>query len=149
MIYLSKDYKEFIELLNKNEVTYLVVGAYSLAFHGYVRNTGDIDFWIKPDKENAEKVILTLSEFGFGMLKVSVEELTRNDFIIQLGYAPQRIDLITGVTGLTFEECWESKEAEEWDGVKMNFVSLKHLRINKKSTGRNKDLADLDELPEA
>ena len=144
---LSQDYREFIELLNKNDVKFIVVGGYAVAQYGYVRYTGDIDFWVKPEKSNAEKVVKTLLEFGFGSIDVTVMDLLKEDEIIQLGYPPQRIDIITGVSGLSFDECWKEITVIEFENLKINFVSLHHLRINKEATGRDKDKLDLINLP--
>jgi uncharacterized nucleotidyltransferase DUF6036 len=143
---LSQDYREFIELLNKNDVKYIVVGGYAVAQYGYVRYTGDIDFWVKPEHSNAERVVKSLIEFGFGSLDISVLDLLKDDEIIQLGYPPQRIDIITGVTGLNFDECWKEITVIEFENLKLNFLSLHHLKINKEASGRDKDLNDLRNL---
>jgi len=128
-------------------VEYLVVGGFAVAIHGYPRHTGDIDFWVKPSKENAEKVAKSLIEFGFGSLDIGIDDLTKKDSVIQLGYPPARIDIMTSVSGITFDECWKNKKEVEFEGEKINFISLHHLRINKKSTGRDKDNLDLKKLP--
>lgn len=147
MVALPKDYIEFIQLLNKNKVKYLVVGGYAVAIHGYPRFTGDIDFWVKPEKDNAENIVKTLKEFGFASIGVTTEDLLKKDMIIQLGYQPLRIDLITDVSGLTFDECWNEKKVVDIAGEKVNFVNLYHLKINKEKSGRDKDKDDLKNLP--
>ncbi|HTL80758.1 MAG TPA: nucleotidyltransferase [Bacteroidia bacterium] len=145
---LSQDFKEFVQLLNKNNVEYLVVGGYAVTAHGYPRYTGDIDFWIKPELENAHRVILALHEFGFGEVDITIEDLIVKDNVIQLGFPPNRIDILTSVSGVTFEECWKEKSEIMIDGEKIHFISLRHLRINKEKTGRTQDKLDLENLPE-
>lgn len=145
---LSQDFKEFIQLLNVHKVEYLVVGGYAVAIHGFPRTTGDIDFWVKPSKENAERVVKSLIEFGFGSLDISIDDFIKNDSVVQLGFPPNRIDIMTSVSGLTFDECLKNKKEVEFEGEKINFISLHHLRMNKKSTGRDKDNLDLKNLPE-
>jgi hypothetical protein len=145
---IDQDFKEFIQLLNLNNVEYLVVGGYAVTAHGYPRYTGDIDFWIRPEKENAKKVVKTLLDFGFGSVDINEEDLTKKDFVIQLGYPPNRIDILTGVSGLTFEECWKEKKEFVFENENINFISLRHLKINKKESGRDKDKIDLRNLPD-
>lgn len=144
---LTEDYIEFIKLLNLHGVKYLVVGAFAVAAYGHPRNTGDIDFWIEAAKENAEKILVVLKEFGFGSLNLTENDFTNEDSIIQLGYEPNRIDILSGVSGLTFNESWNNKMVSELEGQKVNFISLMDLRINKARTGRKQDEADLDNLP--
>ena len=145
---IGQDFKEFIELLNKHQVEYLVVGGYAVAMYGYPRYTGDIDFWVRPTKDNAKKIVNALNDFGFGGYDISENDFTEIDNVIQLGYPPNRIDLITGVTGLNFEECFLNRKNIEIEGVKVDFISLFHLRLNKSATGRDKDKNDLNNLPE-
>jgi hypothetical protein len=129
-------------------VRYLVVGGYAMAAHGYPRYTDDIDFWVEPEQKNAEKLISILNEFGFGSLKITVDDFLSPDRILQLGYPPYRIDIMTSVESLDFASSWENKITVEVDSMPMHFISLEHLRKNKKSVGRTQDLADLENLPE-
>ena len=103
---LNPDFKEFFQLLNANEVHYLIIGGYAVAFHGYPRYTKDIDIWIWIDQENAQRVVKTLQDFGFESLGLKIEDFLEGGTIIQLGYAPNRIDLIMGAPGVVFEECY-------------------------------------------
>ncbi len=144
---ISHDFKEFIQLLNKNNVKYLVVGGYAVAMHGFPRYTGDIDFWIKPEKENAEKLVKTLIEFGFGSLDININDFTKENSIVQLGFPPERIDLITSVDGLLFEDCWKERKEVVTEEILIDYISLHHLRINKAASGRDKDILDLKNLP--
>ena len=145
---LSQDFKEFIKLLNAHKVEYLVVGGYAVAIHGFPRTTGDIDFWVKPSKENAQRIVTTLIEFGFGSLDINIEDFTKENSVVQLGFPPNRIDIMTNVSGIDFDECWQNKKEVIFEEEKINFISLHYLRLNKKSTGRDKDNLDLKNLPE-
>ncbi len=145
---LNQDFKEFIELLNEHKVEYLVVGGYAVGFHGHPRYTGDIDFWIAISKENAQKVVNVLRDFGMGVLALQTEDLIKEDIIIQLGYEPNRIDILTSVSGLNFEECYAQKIKATFDDITVNFIDLRNLRKNKAASGRAKDLGDLENLPQ-
>jgi hypothetical protein len=144
---IGPDFKEFIELLNKHRVEYLVVGGYAVAMYGHPRFTGDIDFWVNPNKINAKKIINSLIDFGFGGLDINEDDFSVEDKVVQIGFPPNRIDIITGVTGLKFEECFKDKKILEIADIKVNFISLFHLRLNKNLTGREKDKSDLNNLP--
>lgn len=146
MIKLHQDFKEFIQLLNENEVEYIVVGAFALAFNGHPRYTGDIDFWIKNDLPNAKKVFKSIKDFGFQVDRLKENEFASDDLIFQMGYPPVRIDIITSVDGLKFEESFKNKKEKNFEGLKINFLSLEDIKKNKKTVGRNKDLADLEGL---
>jgi len=114
---LTQEYKEFVELLNANEVEYLVVGAYAVARYGYVRATGDIDVWVKPTPENARRVVHTLQQFGLGGLGYTTEDFITADTVVQLGVEPLRIDLLTSVDGVEFDLCYAQREIKVLDVV--------------------------------
>ncbi|HWP46437.1 MAG TPA: hypothetical protein VNM22_04670 [Candidatus Limnocylindrales bacterium] len=143
---LNPDFKEFIQSLNDNEVRYLIVGGYALAVHGYPRYTRDLDVWLELSPENAAKVVKALAQFGFGSLGLQVEDFLDPNHIIQLGYPPNRIDLLLGLKGVDFESCYASKVQVKIDEVTVNFIDLENLKKNKKATGRLRDLADLENL---
>ena len=143
---LNPDFREFIELLNSNQVRYLVVGGYAVAFHGHPRYTKDIDIWILVNENNAKKVLKTLDDFGFSSLDLKEEDFLTLGYVIQLGYPPNRIDILTGVTGLDFDLCYSSKMKLDIDGIIVNFIDLDNLKKNKKAVGRFQDLADLENL---
>lgn len=143
---ISKDFKEFIELLNEHKVKYLVVGGYAVAFHGHPRYTKDLDICIMPDKKNAEKIMRVIRDFGFGFLDIKVEDFLNRDVVIQLGNPPNRIDLITELEGVNFDQCYSSKMKTNIEGITINFIDLKNLKKNKKAVGRYQDLADLENL---
>ncbi len=143
---LSKDFKEFIELLNGHKVRYLVVGGYAVAFHGHPRYTKDLEVWIELSSENADKVIKALEDFGFGSMGLKSEDFLESDQIIQLGYPPNRIDILTSLKILKFEDCFKERVEFELEGLKINFIDLENLKKNKNATGRPQDLADAENL---
>ncbi|OCQ98030.1 hypothetical protein AMR42_04185 [Limnothrix sp. PR1529] len=143
---LNPDFREFIECLNANQVRYLVVGGYAVAFHGHPRYTKDLDIWIQPTLENAQKVIQALAAFGFASLNLVASDFAQSDQVVQLGYPPNRIDLITSPDGVDFETCYQSKIESDLDGLKIYWIDLENLRLNKKVSGRSQDLADLESL---
>ena len=145
MTALPRDFKEFIELLNKNNVRYIVIGGYAVVYHGYVRSTNDIDIWIDIREENIKKMIKVLGEFGFSSLNIKEADFLPNQ-IIQLGYPPNRIDLITSPAGIEFDTCYESKEQVSVDGTTVNIIDLENLIKAKKASKRTRDLADVEGL---
>lgn len=143
---LNQDFKEFIQLLNDNQVKYLVIGGYAVAIHGHPRYTKDIDIWLEMSLENSRKLMKVLVEFGFGSLGLSTEDFQAPDRIVQLGYPPNRIDLITTPDGIDFKTCFDSKIEVQIDGIKVNFINLENLKKNKQASGRMQDLADIENL---
>jgi hypothetical protein len=143
---LSPDFKEWLRLLNEKRVEYLVVGAYALAFHGAPRFTGDLDILVRPDPENAGKILKALEDFGMGSLNLTVEDFSRPHQVIQMGYPPVRIDLLTSLTGLTWEQIERGKTAGELGSVPVYFIGKTELIVNKRTLGRHKDLADIETL---
>ena len=143
---LNQDFKEFIQYLNDNSVRYLVVGGYAVAIHGHPRYTKDIDIWIEMSSENAKNLLKALKEFGFGSLGLKSQDFLTPDQIIQLGYPPNRIDLLTTIDGVDFADCFPTKLEIIVDDIKINFIDLNNLRKNKKASGRFQDLADLENL---
>lgn len=146
MLTLPPDLKEFIELLNSNSVRYLVVGGYAVAFHGHPRFTGDIDFFVDLSADNASRIEKTLTAFGFGALGLTAQDFLQPDTIVQLGYPPNCIDLITSVSGVTFSEAWEERVSIEVNDVTVSVIGKEALLVNKRASGRPKDIADIDAL---
>jgi len=146
-IRLPPDFKEFLKLLNVHQVEYLLIGGYAVGYHGYPRATADMDIWIAMNPANAEKIVAALKEFGFDLPELSPELFLKEWQIIRLGVPPVRIELATTVSGVNFSECYAERVVDILDGVKVNLISLKHLKINKKASGRYQDLADLENLP--
>jgi predicted nucleotidyltransferase len=145
---LTSDFKEFAGLLNSNGVEYLIVGGYALAVHGHPRYTGDLDFWIGHDPDNAARVLAALQQFGFGSLGITLDDLSTPGQVIQLGYPPARIDLLTSIDGVDFRQACERRQVVQIDGIELPFISLEDFKANKRATGRLKDLADLESLGE-
>jgi predicted nucleotidyltransferase len=145
-IYLSKDLREFVELLNGNGVEFLVVGAHAVAWHGNPRFTNDIDFFVRKGLENGTAIVRTLAQFGFASLGMRPEDFLADDQILQLGQKPNRIDVITSIAGVSFDEAWQTRVAGDIDGIAVQFIGLTELLRNKESTGRPKDIGDADEL---
>jgi hypothetical protein len=142
----SQDFKEFIQFLNDHDVHYLVVGGYAVAVHGYPRYTKDIDIWIESSQENATKLMAALDQFGFGFVGLKAEDFLEPNQIIQLGYPPNRIDLLTSLVGVDFQSCYDAKIAVTVGSLVVNFIDIDNLKRNKKASGRLQDLADVENL---
>jgi len=147
IVRLPPDFKEFLQLLNSHQVEYLLIGGYAVGYHGYPRATADMDIWIAIHPQNAEKAVAVLKEFGFDVPKLSVELFLKENQIIRMGVPPVKIDIATTISGVTFDECYTEQVVDILDGVEVNIISLKHLKANKKASGRLKDLTDLENLP--
>ena len=143
---LPKDWKEFIELLNANNVDFVVVGAFAVSHHAVPRNTGDIDFLIRPTRENAERVIAAIEAFGFRSLSLKPEDFLAPDQFVQLGRQPNRIDIMTSISGVDNEEIWSSREEFVVDGHRMWTIGKAELIKNKIAVDRHKDREDLKML---
>lgn len=143
---LDPDFEDFIKLLNQYEVAYMVVGGYALAFHGKPRYTGDLDIWIGISDDNASKMLLVLKEFGFGLLGFEKEDFLKENLINQLGYPPLRIDILTSIDGVLFEEAYQQKQIIEIEDWKANYIGLNDFIRNKQASGRLQDLADVKVL---
>lgn len=143
---LHSDLREFIGFLSSREVEYLVVGGHAVAFHGYPRVTGDIDFLLRSTPENADRMLRVLEDFGFGDLGLTATDFTAPGRVVQLGHPPNRIDLMTSISGLSFEEAWEGRVAGTLDGLPVWFLGKSALLRNKRASGRARDLADLEAL---
>lgn len=145
---LNEDFREFFECLNSRNVRYLVIGGYAVAFHGHPRYTKDVDIWIERSVENAENVLSALHDFGFGDLGISDADLRQEGSVIQIGYPPNRIDLILSPDGVDFADCYERRVEIEIEGLTISVIDLVGLRQNKRASGRLQDLADLEEIGE-
>ena len=142
----SQDFKELVELLIKYKTEYLIVGGYAVGIHGHPRYTGDLDIWLNPTLENAEKVILCVNDFGFASVGLKVSDFTKEGNIIQLGFPPLRIDLLTEIDGVKFNECYNNRKEVEIEDIIVNFIGYWDLLENKKKSGRHKDLDDIENL---
>ena len=143
---LNEDYKDILLALATAKVRYLIVGAYALAAHGYVRATMDIDVWVMPSSENAEAVLKALNHFGAPLHNLTKADLQKNDTVFQIGVPPRRIDILTGATGLEFEETFAGSVEVNIEGIPVRVPSIEALICNKRATGRTKDLADAEAL---
>ena len=143
---LHKDVHEFVELCLFLKVEFLLVGGYALAFHGAPRFTEDIDLMILVSPENADRLTVALDRFGFGNAGIRREDFLNPGQVIQLGRAPNRIDLLTGISGVTWEEAWESRTPVSLDGLEIHAIGKAELMRNKEATGRPQDLADVARL---
>ena len=145
---IERDFKELLVLLNSHHVEFILVGAYALAFHGAPRFTGDMDVFVKPDAINSERVMAALTDFGFGSVGLSRNDFEKPDQVVQLGVPPVRIDLITGISGLSWNAVDADAVLADLEGVPVRFISRHHFVINKRASGRKKDLADIEALGE-
>ena len=140
--YAHTIYPYSLELFNVHKVKYLIVGGYALAFHGAPRYTGDIDLFVKPDTENAIRILKALEEFGFGSVGLKIEDLKNPNNVIQLGYPPVRIDIITSISGISWDEAFKECDTGNYDDISVYYI------LNKRASGRKKDIADLEALGE-
>ena len=145
---LDPDFSEFIAFLRAHDVRFLVVGGYAVAAHGHPRYTGDLDVWLLVSHENADRLLRALDDFGFGSLGLTAEDFTEPGRVVQLGYPPLRIDLMTSADGVSFEECWEQRLEVAIDGAPVPFIGLHDLRRNKMASARPQDVADVAALDE-
>ncbi len=143
---VEKDYEEFLNLLNKHNVKYCIIGAFAVAFYAKPRYTKDIDILVESSKENAQRVLKVLEEFGFGELAISIEDLTRDGNILQLGYEPMRIDLLNRLEGFQFQDIWQNRVTGEYGSERVHFIGLDDLIKNKKMSDRPSDKIDIELL---
>jgi predicted nucleotidyltransferase len=143
---VEPDYLDFIKLLNQNEVVYMIVGGYALAAHDAPRFTGDLDIWIKQEEANAKKTVKALNDFGFGSLGITASDFLSQNYFIQLGYAPVRIDITADISGITFDEAFTRKKVINLNGVEVPFIGIDDLIKNKIASGRDQDLVDVKKL---
>jgi hypothetical protein len=146
---LSADLKEFIELLNSRGVEYVIVGAHSFAFHAQPRYTGDLDILVRPSSQNATKMVALLRDFGFAAADFAESDFTESDQIIQLGRAPNRIDLLTRISGVANDEAFETRIPTEMESLPVFVLSRELLIRNKQAVRRPQDIADLEALGES
>lgn len=143
-----RDFCELLAYFDAKSVNAIIVGAWALAFHGAPRMTGDIDILVQPTAENAQRVMRALDAFGFGSVGLSANDFQQPDIVVELGVPPLRVDLLTGISGVTWDEAWRGRVAGEFGHVAVAFLGINELRRNKQASGRQKDLADLEALGE-
>ena len=140
---VSKDFEELLASLSSREVKALVVGGYAVAYHAKPRHTKDIDIWVEPEPENVQRLLNALNDFGFGSLDLKEEDFTEPGRIVQLGFPPNRIDLLTSIKGLNFEDAWQSRVEDSYGEAKVCYLGRDDLIRNKKAVGRPQDQADV------
>lgn len=144
---LPPDFKEFLSLLQSHGVKYLLIGGYAVGYHGYPRATNDMDIWVAIHPDNAERMVTVLREFGFDTPDLSSKLFLQDKSIVRMGLAPMRIEITTTISGVSFDECYAERVTDMIDGVEVSLIGLRHLKTNKKASGRHKDLDDLENLP--
>jgi hypothetical protein len=143
---IQSDFKDLLELFNKHQINYLIVGGYALAFHGAPRMTGDIDLFVEPSPQNAQKILTALKEFGFSGADLNVEDFILPEKVIQLGVSPVRVDILTSLSGVSWEQAYKSRENGQYGGVDVFYIGKAAFLANKKAIGRRKDEADIEAL---
>ena len=146
-IVLPPDFKEFLNLLKGKNIQYLLIGGYAVGYHGYPRATVDMDIWVAIHPQNAQKIVAVLEEFGFDLPELNADLFLEEDNIIRMGIPPMRLEILTTISGVEFEACYQNRIEDDLDGVKIILIGLDDLKRNKLSSGRHKDLNDLENLP--
>ncbi|MBI3377537.1 MAG: hypothetical protein HY035_03925 [Nitrospirae bacterium] len=144
----QQDFRDLLALFNTHKVDYIIVGAHALAYYGAPRYTGDIDIFVRSDPENAKNILSALEKFGFGSLGLTVEDFTIHGRVVQLGVAPVRIDIVTSLTGISWEEAFASRVTGTYGGIAVHYIGREQFIQNKRAIGRKKDIADLEAIGE-
>lgn len=145
---VQQDFGDLLALFNAHDVDYMIVGAHALAYHGAPRYTGDIDILVRPDSENAQRILHALDDFGFGSVGLTIEDFVSPDKVVQLGVIPVRVDIVTSITGVTWEEAAAGRVKGKYGDVAVHYIGRKEFILNKRAIGRKKDLADLEAIGE-
>ena len=140
---MNDNFKDMLSELSAAQVEFLIVGAYAMAAHGLPRATGDIDFWVRPSSDNADRLMTALHAFKAPLFDVSVEDFAKPGTVFQIGVPPERIDILTAIDGVTFDEAWPNRKEMVIDGFKVYALGREHLLVNKRASGRPKDLVDV------
>ena len=143
---LPPDFKEFLKLLKEHDVRYLLIGGYAVGYHGYARATEDMDIWVAIHPENAQKIFSTLKDFGLNDPNLNPELFLQKPKIIRMGFPPMRLEITTSISGVEFDECYQTRIVDQIDGVEVNLIDLDNLKKNKTASGRIKDMADVEKL---
>ena len=145
---IQQDFRDLLALFNEHKVEYMIVGAYALAFHGAPRYTGDIDILVEPETSNAQRIMAALNKFGFGSVGLKAEDFDVPDKVIQLGVPPVRVDIVTSITGVSWEEAFAGRVEDKYGDIHVYYIGRKQFISNKRALGRKKDLADLEAIGE-
>ena len=143
---LNSDYKDMLQVLLDNGVKFLMVGAYAMGVHGYPRATGDIDIWVETSAENSERVYRSMASFGAPLHEIDEATFATPGIVFQIGVAPRRIDIITAISGVEFDDAYQQRQIVEIEDLSIPILSLGDLIKNKRATGRDKDRLDADQL---
>ena len=143
---LPPDFKEFLKLLKEHDVRYLLIGGYAVGYHGYARATDDMDIWVAIHPDNAQNLVSTLKAFGLDDPNLKPELFLQRPKIIRMGFPPMRVEIITSISGVEFDKCYQERIVDTLDGVEVNLIDLENLKKNKRASGRTKDIADLEQL---
>jgi hypothetical protein len=143
---VNRDFAEMLSALSEAGAEFLIVGAHALAAHGIARATGDIDIWVKPTQENAERVMRALIVFGAPLKNLTVDDLTKTDTVFQIGVEPCRVDILSGISGVQFADAWSRRLVLDIEGMSVPVLSRADFVTNKRASGRPKDLLDLELL---
>ena len=142
----NPDFKDMLSALSNAKIDFLLVGAYAVAAHGHPRATGDLDIWVRPDTNTAPRVFKTLADFGAPLHALSVDDLAKPGIVFQIGVEPSRIDILTAISGVTFDDAWSNRMVVEIDDIQFSVIGLQDLIVNKRACGRPKDIADAETL---
>ena len=145
---VQPDFRDLLELFNKHQVEFMLVGGYALAFHGAPRYTGDMDIFVHISSQNAVRIMAALREFGFGSVGLTAENFQQENMVVQLGVPPVRVDIITSLTGISWEDAYSNRVQGKYGNVPVSYIGRDQFILNKKATGRKRDLADLEALGE-
>ena len=143
---LNPDYKDMLRALSDANIDFLLVGAYAVAADGHQRATGDLDLWVRPDSETAPRVYRVLAEFGAPLHDLTIDDLASPGMVFQIGVEPSRIDILTAISGVAFDDAWGNRMSIEIDNIKFNVIGRSDLIVNKRACGRPKDIADAETL---
>jgi hypothetical protein len=146
MIEFPQDFKEFLKLLNSKGIEYLIIGGYAVGFHGYPRATGDMDVWIAANEKSAMKMVGALKQFGFDLPDLNKEIFLTEKKVIRMGIPPMRLEILTFIDGVCFEDCYKYRIVADFGDFTVNFISKKDLLLNKRSSGRPQDMVDYNKL---
>ena len=145
---LARDFKEFLKSLNSNSVEYLLIGGYAVGIYGHIRATNDLDLWVNVSSENAARINRAIRQFGFAEATLTPDLFLARNNVVRMGVPPVRIEILTSISGVEFDACYAEKGEIQIEDILVPVISLAHLRQNKAASGRAKDLADLESLPD-
>lgn len=146
-IKLPDEFKEFLKLFHSHGVKYLLIGGYAVGYHGHPRATGDLDVWVAVEPENADRLVNAIRDFGFDTPELSPALFLQDKSMVRMGNSPLRIEILTAISGVSFDECYKGRVEIAFDGVEVSLINLRDLKANKRASGRPKDLDDLNHLP--